>query len=200
MVSKAKKDNLTRQQKMWLDTYVENALNGNFNGSDAAKVAYPNCTPAMQRKMAWQCYHHPVIRKRIEEALHDQRMKPDEIWKRWKDMASVDIDDFLTELPDGTPIFDYGKAKELGVTHLIKEFKIDTKTDEDGNVKTYFYDVKFHDAKEALKEVTRLQKMIDQKWISMHLDLSKLPAEAVEAIAAGEDPLEVLVRLHQESD
>ena len=197
-MSAKSKSGLTPQQKLWLETYVENALKGKFNATDAARIAYPDCKSDTQRTLAYNNYHNSVIRKEIEKALFDQRMPVEEIWKRWKDFASVDIQDFLTKLPDGKIIFDWDKAEELGVTHLIKKFKMDHKFDEDGNITTYIYDVEFHDAKDALKEMTKLQKMIDNRYLQMNLDLSKLPAEAVEAIAAGEDPLQVLLNLHRE--
>jgi len=184
---------LTKNQKKFVTEYLENAKKGEYNSFKAAKVAYPNCSNQTLFSLSHKLYHHPAINRILTEALFEDRMPPTEIWKRWSDMARVDVDDFMTVLPDGTPIFDYSKAQMMGVTHLIKKFKVNTTIDEDGNTKTYWTDVEFHDSQAALKELGRLHKMIENKWIGMNLNLSKMPAEALEALAAGEDVMTVLI-------
>lgn len=111
------------------------------------------------RRLANRLLGHPAVQWHINRYA-SQHMAPTEILALLAAHARGDIGDFYDESEeDGRPVFNLRRAKELGITRLIRKFK----TSKDGTVEVELYDALA--AAQALARITGLY----QKDSNVHL-------------------------------
>jgi len=108
----------------------------------------------------------PEIAAAIQERLEEKTMKADEVLTRLSDMARGDLGDFL-DIESMSFDLSLRKAKELGLTHLIKKVKQRTITtlkkdgDEEEN---HYIEIELHDSQAALEKLGKVHKLfVDRK-------------------------------------
>lgn len=118
-----------------------------LNGTQAAIEAKYSKNTAAQ--IAYENLRKPHIREEIDRRMREHAMQPDEILYRLTEQARADMADFIRP---GYSLgwIDLERAREMGITHLIKEFK----RDKDGAVQ-----IKLYDAQAALVHLAKLHAM-----------------------------------------
>lgn len=101
---------------------------------------------------------HPKIREAIQRRIKKRAMDADEIVARLSSEASADIGDFVDiaineETGEQTIVLDLKRAKEQGLTHLIKSIK-PTK---------HGIEFELHDAQRAKQLLARIYGMTDHR-------------------------------------
>ena len=112
----------------------------------------------------------PEIADAIKRRLDEKTMKADEVLTRLSDMARGDLGDFL-DIESMSFDLSLRKAKELGLTHLIKKVKQRTVTTlkKDGDdEETHYVEIELHDSQSALEKLGKAHKLfVDRKEISI---------------------------------
>ena len=152
---------ITSRQKKFIAEYVRC-----LNASEAARLAgYAESGAAVRG--------HELVRNRkiaalIQDEFDKQSMSAEEVIARLAAQARSDIGDFFGD--DGTVYIDMRRAKELGISHLIKKFKQTTvmSTDKDGDGKeTHIFEFELHDPQKALVHLGKTMAMfIDKKDVN----------------------------------
>lgn len=134
------------KEKAWLIAYLGEAR---FNATAAARIAnykWPNKVgPAKKKKFADE----------IKKELDEKALTAEEILKLLTDHATVDLQHFIQIDGQDGRIFklDLNKAKELGMTHLIKKIKYTE----------YGPEVQLVDSQAALDKLARAQGVYDDE-------------------------------------
>jgi phage terminase small subunit len=105
------------------------------------------------------------IQEAIKARLDEKAMSADEVLHRLADMARSDMGDFLDISPMSFQV-DLNKAKELGLTKLIKKVKLHTTTtlSKDGvETETHTIETELYDAQAALVQLGRHHKLFTDK-------------------------------------
>jgi len=139
---------LTNRQRIFVEEYLIC-----WNATEAARRAnykHPNKQgPALLVNLG--------IQGLIEQRISEKAMSADEVLIRLADMARSDMGDFLDISGMGFNI-DLAKAKELGLTKLIKKVKQRTTitSDRDGNEEeNHWIEFEIYDAQAALDKLAR---------------------------------------------
>lgn len=101
------------------------------------------------------------ISEEIKRRLDEKSMKADEVIQRLTDMARSDMGDFMT-IEGVAHYLDLEKAKELGLTHLIKKVKdrvVMTSNKDGEDTETHNIEVELYDAQAALALLGRYHKL-----------------------------------------
>lgn len=121
-----------------------------FNAGRAYKEIY---NPASD-KSAWsngaRLLKHEKVRAYIEHRLSERAMGLDEILARLGDMARGDLGDFIDD--DGE--LSLARARELGLTHLIKRVKQKTLVIDEREVEELW--VELHDPQQAMDKILKV--------------------------------------------
>jgi len=120
----------------------------------------------------------PKIRAEIDRVMHQSAMQPDEILFRLTQQARSDMGDLLRP-GESLGWLDMQRARELGVTHLIKKFR----RDKDGGIS-----VELYDAQSALVHLAKIHalfadRIIVEDWRSKLIDDIKSGAVYLEDVA-----------------
>lgn len=152
---------LTPKQRVFVDKYVQC-----FNASKAAREAgykdnanlHTNATKLLQ---------NTTIQTAIQERLADVHMSADEALKLMADIARGDIAQLMDVSSVGFNL-DMAKAKELGLTKLIKKVKQKTTTyiakkesEEDREVTEL--EIELYNAQDAVRDVLKVHGRFAEK-------------------------------------
>lgn len=144
---------LTDKQALFVKAYVvclnatESARLAGYKGSDNALAV-----------MGHTLLRNPKIRSAIDDLLRLQTLSQDEILGRLSAQARADMGDFID--PD-TLTVNLKRAKELGITHLIKKIKQTIITNDD--VQTEIFEFELHDPQKALVHLGRAYTLFSDK-------------------------------------
>jgi len=126
-------DNLTGQQRAFVEEYVSNG----GNAVQAYKKAgyYEHKTARAERAKSYKIRHNKHVAYHIRRILKDNQMSEEEALARTAEVASFDIGDYLVQYPACCPHcggqldegglvgFDLDKMRADGVTRVIKKIK-----------------------------------------------------------------------------
>jgi hypothetical protein len=105
------------------------------------------------------------ISDEIERRLNEIIMETNEVQKRYSDIARADIGDFM-DIDRMSFSLNLQKAKELGLTHLIKKVKERTRYikpgTEDEEMEVYT-EIELHGSLEALRDIAKMRKLFNEK-------------------------------------
>lgn len=139
---------LTADQRLWLEFYL-----GRCKGDavEAARLAGFSEDERALRRQAQRLLNNPNVRYHIEKWT-SRHMAPMEILALLASHARGDMGDFweISQDPAVPPSLNMRKAAELGLTHLIKKFKIG----KDGAIEMELYD-----AQAALRDLMKVHQM-----------------------------------------
>lgn len=156
--------NLNRKQTLFVDYYLQS-----FNASDAARKA------GYSEKTAYSIGHEllrkPDISAAIQAKLQEVHMSADEALKLTADIARGDIAQLMDVSSMGFNL-DMSKAKELGLTGLIKKVKqrvithiAKSESDEDREV--IDLEVELYDKQAALRDILKVHgKFVEKMEVS----------------------------------
>lgn len=150
------------KQRAFIKEYLRD-----FNGTQAAIRA------GYSRKSAYsigsELLKKPEIQTAIRKDLDERLMSSDENLKRLAEMARGDMGDFM-DISSMAFQLDLNKAKELGLTHLIKKVRQKTITTVDKNgeeEETNTIEIELYDAQEALNSIGKYHGLfVDRSEIS----------------------------------
>jgi len=149
---------LTNKQAAFLYEYLTD-----FNATQAAiRAGYSERTA---RSIGQELLTKPDINAEIQRKLAEKAMKPDDILREIADIARSDMGDFL-DISSMSWQIDLHKAKELGLTKLIKKVKQRTNItqhkdgDEEENTQV---EIELADKLKALELLAKLNGMLSDK-------------------------------------
>ena len=161
---------MTNKHRAFIAEYLKD-----FNATRAAiAVGY---SQRSARQIAARILTKDNIQKEIKANIAEKQMRADEVLTRLADHARGDMGDFLDI---GSMAFqvDLDKAKEMGLTHLIKKVKMRTTTTlSAAGVETETNDIaiELYDAQAALVQIGKslgvLKENIEQKTISEQVEV-----------------------------
>lgn len=148
---------LTEKQLLWISYYVGEAK---LNAQKAARLAgYSDAYDA-----GWINKCNPDIINYVKILLRERGMTAEETIVNLTDIASGDMDDFITVDDEefGLWHFDYVKAKKAGKTHLIQSIKRGKGTVE----------FKLYSKLDALDTMAHIHKLVNKE--NRELQISQL--------------------------
>jgi len=162
----------TRKQRVFIEEYLQC-----FNATEAAKRAgYSEKTAAV---IGHENLNKPNISAVIKQRLKEKAMQTDEILQRLSDMARADLGDFM-DIESMSFHLSLEKAKELGLTHLIKKVRQKTtiRQKRDGDEEEeHWIEIELHDSQSALEKLARIYAMFKD-----HLDITSTGKIEVEYV------------------
>ena len=151
---------LTNKQRLFVDYYLQS-----FNASDAArKAGYSERTA---RQIGSHLLTDVDIQAEIQARLHEVHMSADEALKLTADIARSDIAQLMDVSSMGFNL-DMSKAKELGLTGLIKKVKqkVTThiaKSESDEDREVIELEVELYDKQAAIRDILKVHgKFVDR--------------------------------------
>jgi len=149
---------ITKKQRVFIEEYLQC-----WNAAEAARRAgYSQRTARIQ---ASKLLTKPDIQEEIQKRISEKAMSADEVLLRLGDMARGDLGDFV-DIESMSFNVSLKKAKELGLTHLIKKVKQRTKITQkqDGDeTEEHFIEFELHDSQAALEKLGRHHKLFTDK-------------------------------------
>jgi phage terminase small subunit len=152
---------LSNKQQVFVNEYLRC-----WNATEAARVAgysHPN-------QQGPRLLVNVGIAEEIRQRIAEKAMGADEVLLRLAEHARGDMGDFLDITSMGF-VIDLSKAKELGITHLIKKVKMRTQTSiskEGIETETHDTEIELYDAQAALVHLGRHHVLFTDK-----LDIGK---------------------------
>jgi len=144
---------LTIKQQRFIQFYLQT-----LNGTQAAIMAgYSKHTA---RFIAAENLTKPHIKAVLTEALKGTVMQPAEVLARMSAQARGDIGDIIDY---ATGKVDVQKARELGMTHLIRSIDDETVIDQANDTETHRLSVKLYDSQRALFNLARVHALYNDK-------------------------------------
>lgn len=137
---------LTDKQRLFVEHYLK-CLNATQAAREAGYAAKTSNQLAVQGHKNLQ---NEKIRAEIEQRLKKSIMPAEEVLYRLGRQATLDVADFI-DMVDGKPQFNFERARELGITNLIKKVRY--------NEKSGMIDVEFHDPQRALDLLGKYHKL-----------------------------------------
>lgn len=135
----------TDKQRAWFDFYFTDA---HYNATQAARLA----------GFKWPNKYGPELKKKFQAAIDERldrlTLTANEVLTLLAEHATADMQHFIEVDPDDGRIFklDLNKAKELGITHLIKKIKYTDNGPE----------IVLVDSQAALKELAKAQSVYEE--------------------------------------
>lgn len=149
-------EKLSLKRRRFIEAYLTS-----WNATDAArKAGYKDPNKQGPRLLV-----NGGIKGLIEQRLKESAMGADEVLKRLSDIARSDIGDFL-DIGSMAFSVDLNKAKELGITHLVKKVKMRTATtlSADGvETETHTIEAELYDAQDALNTLGKHLNLFNDK-------------------------------------
>jgi hypothetical protein len=153
----AKARTLSPRRRRFVEAYLTT-----WNASEAARQAgYTGKSNVIGPRLL----ANVGIQSRIAERMKESAMGADEVLKRLSDIARSDIGDFL-DIGNMAFSVDLNKAKEMGITHLLKKVKMRTATtlSADGvETETHTIEVEPYDAQAALNTLGKHLNLFNDK-------------------------------------
>lgn len=149
------KSSLTEKQRLFLQEFLSNG----FNGTKAALAIYATDDYSTAANIASENLKKPKLSELKRRWLEAKAMKADEALARLGSIARGDLGDFLEIQEDGTIKMTLQKAKQHGLTHLIKKVRnkrIPEKDHETGDILyTHDVQVELYSSHDALRDICR---------------------------------------------
>lgn len=169
-----------------------------FNRRQAYRAAYPDTSDTVASSNSWRLWQNPEMQKYISQRLSETAMSADEVLMRLAEQARGDIGDYLTTAPNGIDIVvDLPKAIDANKSRLIKKLtqKRTTRTRDDVVEEDVVTSIEMYDAQAAQLAIGKKHGLFVDRSENRNydIDLSKLTNEQLERVAAGEDPLQVVI-------
>lgn len=141
---------MRNKQRAFIEEYFKD-----WNATQAALRA--GYSPRSAYSIGQENLKKPEIAVAIKQRIDEKAMSADEVLSRLAEHARGDMGDFLDIGPMGFEI-DLDKAKELGITHLIKKARMKTiitmgKNDQDTEI--HDMEIELYDAQAALVHLGR---------------------------------------------
>lgn len=149
---------MNKKQRVFVEEYLQC-----WNATEAAKRA--GYSERTARQQGSRLLSNVDISEEIKRRIDEMAMSADEVLIRLGDMARGDLGEFLDI---GSMAFDLSlnKAKELGITHLIKKVKqrttITQKKDGDEE-ENHWIELELYDAQAALDKLARVRGLYNDK-------------------------------------
>lgn len=143
---------LTNKRRVFVEEYLKC-----WNASEAARRAGYKKARTQGSFLLTIVDIQVEIHRRIDEIV----MEADEIQKRYSDIARGDISDFM-DIERMSFSLNLHKAKELGLTHLIKKVKQRTryiKPGTDDEEMEVYTEIELHGSLEALRDLAKMRKL-----------------------------------------
>lgn len=179
------------RQRVFIEEYLKC-----WNATKAALAA--GYSPKTARVIGSENLTKPAILAEIQDRINEKQMSADEVLTRLASHARGDMGDFL-DIGSMAFSVDLDKAKEKGLTHLIKKVKMRTTTtlSKDGvETETSDIEIELYDAQSALDKIGRHHALFTDKTDitsgGKPLDFSKLTDEQLLRLANGDAPNIVL--------
>ena len=137
--------------------FVDEYFRLNMNGTRAYKAVYGVEDDNVAGASAARLLGKVKVKAEIERRLKEKAMAADEVITRLADMARGDLGDFM-DIESMSFDISLQKAKELGLTHLIKKVKQRTVTTVDSSgeeTETNVQEIELHSSLEALNTIAR---------------------------------------------
>ena len=149
---------MNKKQRVFVEEYLQC-----WNATEAAlRAGYSERTARTQGS---RLLTNVDISEEIEKRLKEKAMSADEVLTRLGDMARGDVGDFM-DIESMSFHLSLEKAKELGLTHLIKKVKQRTtiRPKKGGDEEEeHWIEVELHDAQAALVHLGRHHKLFTDK-------------------------------------
>lgn len=143
---------LTNKQRRFVDEYLKD-----FNATQAAiRAGYSQKSAAL---IGCENIRKPNIEAEISRWLDERAMRSNEIVDRLTSHSKGDMGDFV-DISGVSFSLNLRKAKELGLTHLIKKVKdrVVMTSDKDGNeTETHHIEIELYDAHAALVDLGKIR-------------------------------------------
>lgn len=149
---------LSNKQLAFINEYLRD-----FNATQAAIRAGYSAKAA--RVQGSRLLTNANVSSEIQSRIAEKSMSADEVLLRLAEMARGDMGDFLDITSMGF-VLDLSKAKENGMTHLIKKVKLRTQTTvskEGIETETHDAEIELYDAQAALVQLGRHHKLFTDK-------------------------------------
>ena len=151
---------MNNKQALFVDYYLQS-----FNASDAARKA--GYSERSAREIGRKLLTNVDIKTAIQERLNDVHMSADEALKLLADIARGDMAQMMDISSVGFSL-DMSRAKELGLTRLIKKVKQKTvthlaKNESDEDREVIDLEVELYDALGAIRDILKVHgKFVDK--------------------------------------
>ncbi len=149
---------LTKKQRVFIEEYLQC-----WNAAEAARRAgYSERTARIQ---ASKLLTKTNIQEEIQKRISEKAMSADEVLLRLGDMARGDLGDFV-DIESMSYHLSLQKAKELGLTHLIKKVKqrtVITQKKDGDEEEQHYIEIELHDSQAALEKLGRHHKLFTDK-------------------------------------
>ena len=144
---------LTRKQQVFIDEYLKT-----FNAAESARRA--GYSEATAYSIGHNLLKKVEVREAIQARLDEVHMSADEALKLTADIARGDVAQLMEVGSIGFNL-DMSKAKELGLTRLIKKVKQKTvthlaKSESDEDREVVELEVELYDAQAALRDILKV--------------------------------------------
>lgn len=161
---------MTNRHRAFIAEYLKD-----FNATRAAiAVGY---SPKSARAVASRLLTYANIQAEIKANIDEKQMRADEVLTRLADHARGDMGNFLDIGAMGFSV-DLNKAKEMGLTHLVKKVKMRTTTSlSAAGIETETHDIaiELYDAQAALVQIGKalgvLKENIEQKTTNEEIEV-----------------------------
>ncbi len=170
-----------------------------FNRSEAYRAVYPSVATDTAASNAWRLWQNPEMQEYISRRLSETAMSADEVLMRLGEQARGDIGEYLRHDPNTDDVLiNLPRAMEAQKTRLIKKLtqKRTTRTmKDDSEIEEVTTSIEMYDAQAALGMIGKKHGLFVDRSENRNydIDLSKLTNEQLERVAAGEDPLQVVL-------
>lgn len=153
---------LSKKHKAFAEHYLKM-----FNGTQAYLLVYPKASYEAARTSASELLAKPNIKAYIDDRLSALQMSVDEALKLTADIARGDIAQLMEVSSVGFSL-DMSKAKELGLTGLIKKVKQKTvthiaKSESDEDREVIELEVELYDKQTALRDILKIHGRFTDK-------------------------------------
>ena len=149
---------LSDKQRVFIAEYLRD-----FNATQAAiRAGY---SPKTAQEQSSRLLSNVIISDEISRRVAERSMPADEVLLRLAEHARGDMGDFL-DIGSMGFVVDLDKAKEKGITHLIKKVKLRTQTStsrEGIETETHDMEIELYDAQAALVQLGRHHKLFTDK-------------------------------------
>jgi phage terminase small subunit len=142
----------TKKQRVFIEEYLQC-----WNASEAARRA--GYSKRTANRIASNLLSKIDIQAEIQKRIDEKAMSADEVLLRLGDMARGDLGDFM-DIQSMSFHLSLKKAKELGLTHLIKKVKQRTtiRQKKDGDEEEeHWIELEIHDPQAALDKLARIR-------------------------------------------
>lgn len=167
---------LTGRQQAFVSAYLQC-----LNATESARLAGYTGDDRTLAVTGHRLLRNANVRAEIDRVLSEQVMSAHEVLRRQTEIASLDVTDFF-DFSGNLPMFKPDKAKERGVMHLIKSFKVSNKE----------FKIEFYDAQRAQETLAKYHDLTNK------VRVDDWRSQAIEDIKRGLIAFDALVQTFDE--